>query len=165
MKLKLSPIGSHNPEQYLELLTFQTLARLAEFVDVVGGRILEVFDEISQNICISNWKVSWILLHFFFLLLSLFSVPTEEWCLDKEIGSGHLYLRRDSSKVKFRCDVEVLEFVRDPEEELLCRTEYYPYRDCESRSHPMVVISTCIAAIAVTVILPWLMISVNEPIE
>lgn len=112
---------------------------------------------------------SFLIEKFIVLLLTLSLpplVPTEEWCLDKEIGSGHLYLRRDSSKVKFRCEVEVLEFVRDPEEELLCRAEYYhPYNDWESRSHPIVVISTCIAAIAVTVILPWLMISVSEPIE
>jgi hypothetical protein len=39
------------------------------------------------------------------------------WCLDK-LSSGQMYWRRDSSKVSFRCDVEVLEFVRDPEEEL-----------------------------------------------
>lgn len=103
------------------------------------------------------------------ILILLFNlVPSDEWLMDKEIGSGLFYLRRDSSKVKFRCEVEVLEFVRDPEEELLTsRSEiYYSYRDCEtSKSHPIVVISTCIAALAVTVLLPWIMIAVNEPIE
>lgn len=95
------------------------------------------------------------------------SDPDEEpiWCLDKELSSGQMYWRRDSSKVKFRCEVEVLEFERDPEELLMPRYDYHhSFRDQRS-SHPIVVISTCICAIAVTVLLPWLMIGSNEPLD
>jgi hypothetical protein len=114
-----------------------------------------------------DWKVSNFLLCHLQKNYYYHIVPSDEWCLDKEIGSGHFYLRRDSSKVKFRCEVEVLEFVRDPEEELLgSRSEiYYSYRDCQTSSNPIIVISTCIAALAVTVLLPWMIIATNEPIE
>lgn len=100
-------------------------------------------------------------------LLFPFAVPIEEpiWCLDKELSSGHMFWRRDSSKVKFRCEVEVLEFERDPEELLMSKRDFHhSFRD-QDTSHPIVVISTCICAIAVTVLLPWLMIGSNEPIE
>jgi hypothetical protein len=47
----------------------------------------------------------------------LFSVPPEPiWSLDRR-ESGHLFWRRESSKVKFRCEVEVLEFEKDPAED------------------------------------------------
>jgi hypothetical protein len=95
------------------------------------------------------------------------TVPEEEpmWCLDK-LSSGQMYWRRDSSKVSFRCDVEVLEFVRDPEEELwMSKVEIRHSFTDQQTSHPIVVISTCICAIAVTVLLPWLMIGSNQPIE
>ena len=102
------------------------------------------------------------------LSFSHLTVPMEEpiWCLDKELVSGHMFWRRDSSKVKFRCEVEVLEFERDPEEELwLSKNDFnHSYID-QPTSHPIVVISTCICAIAVTVLLPWLMVGANEPIE
>lgn len=77
-----------------------------------------------------------------------------------------MFWRRDSSKVKFRCEVEVLEFERDPEEELwMSKREFgHSFQD-QQASHPIVVISTCICAIAVTVLLPWLMIGSNEPVD
>lgn len=87
MKLKLSPTGSHNPEQYLELLTFQTLARLAEFVDVVGGRILEVFDEISQNISrIEKFLESYFISSFFFSLS--FQYPPKSGASTKRLAQA-----------------------------------------------------------------------------
>ena len=94
-------------------------------------------------------------------------MPTEEpiWCLDQEQVSGRMFWRRDSSKVKFRCEVEVLEFVRDPEEERFISKDFDLSFSDQTASHPIVVISTCICAIAVTVILPWLMIGSNEAIE
>lgn len=95
-------------------------------------------------------------------------MPTEEpiWCLDKELSSGHMFWRRDSSRVKFRCEVEVLEFVRDPEEEpMISKGDFNHSFNDQKPSHPIVVISTCICAIAVTVILPWLMIGSNEPLD
>jgi hypothetical protein len=101
---------------------------------------------------------------------SLFSssVPSEEpiWCLDKELGSGQMFWRRDSSKVRFAVEVEVLEFVRTPEEELFTSKHDFNHSFTDqTASHPIVVISTCICAIAVTVLLPWLMIGSNEPID
>lgn len=98
----------------------------------------------------------------------LFTVPSEEpiWCLDKELGSGQMFWRRDSSKVKFRCEVQVLEFERDPEEErFTSKLDHNLSFTDQTASHPIVVISTCICAIAVTVLLPWLMIGSNEPID
>lgn len=115
---------------------------------------------------LNNWGALWI--NHAFLYFIFLAVPCEEpiWCLDKEVNSGHMFWRRDSSKVKFRCEVEVLEFERDPEEELwLTKKDFnYSFLD-QSSSNPIVVISTCICAIAVTVLLPWLMVGVNEPIE
>lgn len=105
-----------------------------------------------------------------------FSVPTEEpmpieWCLDTQVD-GQMYWRRNSQQqapakqVKFRCEVEVLEFVRDPEEELfMAKNEFKHSFSDQHASHPIVVISTCICAIAVTVLLPWLMVGSNEPID
>lgn len=97
----------------------------------------------------------------------LFIVNNEEpiWSLD-ELSSGQMFWRRDDSKVKFRCEVEVLEFVRDPEEEIfMAKTDFgHSFQD-QTASHPIVVISTCICAIAVTVLLPWLMIGSAEPID
>lgn len=95
-------------------------------------------------------------------------MPHEEpiWCLDKEVNSGQMFWRRDSSKVKFLCEVEVLEFERDPEEEAWLTKNSFKHSFLDQQtSHPIVVISTCICAIAVTVLLPWLMVGVNEPIE
>ncbi|KAG5671654.1 hypothetical protein PVAND_001844 [Polypedilum vanderplanki] len=98
------------------------------------------------------------------------SILSEEepiWCLENNEKHGHFW-RRDSatSRVKFKHDVEILEFVRDPEEDIFTSTGHFNHMIGERRpTHPMVVISTCICAIAVTVLLPWLMIQSNEPIE
>lgn len=93
----------------------------------------------------------------------------DDWCLEKHELHGHLFWqRRDSenSKVRFKNEVEVLEFERDPEEESLISRGEFSHTFCERReTHPIVVISTCLCAIAVTVLLPWFMISSNEPVE
>jgi hypothetical protein len=96
------------------------------------------------------------------------TVPSEEpiWCLDQEQVSGRMFWRRDSSRVKFCCDVEVLEFTRDPEEiRFTSKDDFHLSFTDQTASHPIVVISTCICAIAVTVLLPWLMVGSNQPIE
>lgn len=85
-----------------------------------------------------------------------FSVPPEPiWCLDRR-ESGHLFWKRESSKVKFRCEVEVLEFVKDPneDEQFLVNGDLQAFKN-ETISHPIVVCATCICMIAVTVLLPY----------
>lgn len=84
----------------------------------------------------------------------LFTVPSDPiWCLERRESSGHLFWRRDFSKVKFRCDVEVLEYIKDPNEHLIT------YENNKTKNSNMIMVcATCVAAIAVTVILPWLLI-------
>jgi hypothetical protein len=97
--------------------------------------------------------------NYFFTFFS-FAVPAEPiWSLDRH-ETGDLFWRRDSSKVKFRCEVEVLEFIKDPEERSNCLAHgrrRYHYKD-GSASHPIVVVATCVGAIVITVLLPWFMI-------
>lgn len=82
-------------------------------------------------------------------------VPHEEWMVDKQHDTGTLFWRRDSSRVKFRCEVEVLEFVRSPEEMKFMMAE-----ECVgSSSHPFVVVVTCVCAIFITIVFPWVFMS------
>lgn len=92
-------------------------------------------------------------------LICSFSVPPEPiWCLDRR-ESGHLFWRREASKVKFRCEVEVCEFVRgEGEDELILVNGDLNNTFRNEISHPIVVCATCICAIAVTVLLPWFLI-------
>lgn len=87
--------------------------------------------------------------------------PEPVWSLDRR-DSGHLFWRRESSKVKFRCDVEVLEFIKDPHEDQLVITDSDPNRTKQDPagvlSNVLVVCASCFAAIAVTVVLPWILI-------
>uniref|UniRef100_A0A1Q3FBG9 Protein with signal anchor n=1 Tax=Culex tarsalis TaxID=7177 RepID=A0A1Q3FBG9_CULTA len=91
------------------------------------------------------------------------SAPVEPiWCLERR-DSGHLFWRRESSKVKFRYDVEVLEFTKDPgEDQLLITDSEHREKSAADQRHQMsqmlVVCATCVAAIAVTVVLPWFLI-------
>lgn len=101
-----------------------------------------------------------------FLSISLFGyfnynngqIVAEEpiWNLERRESSGHLFWCRDSSKVKFRCDVEVMEYVKDPDEHKC----YYDtnHTASDKLTNAVVVCATCIAAIAVTVFLPWFLI-------
>lgn len=82
------------------------------------------------------------------------------WNLERRESSGHLFWCRDSSKVKFRCDVEVLEYVKDPDE----HKNHYDSKHktaTDRLTNVAVVCATCIAAIAVTVFLPWFLIGSN----
>ena len=74
------------------------------------------------------------------------------WKLEKK-GSA-LLLRRDGSHLKearvcFRCDVEVREYERDE--------EYYDMEP-EVASSPLAMCASCLAALCVTIVLPWLLL-------
>lgn len=76
------------------------------------------------------------------------------WKVERK-GSA-LLLRRDSShpkrsRVCFRCDVEVREFERD--EDYLVESS-----EPEAAASPLAMCASCLAALCVTVILPWLLI-------
>lgn len=76
-----------------------------------------------------------------------------DWSL-KRRDSGNLFWRREASKVRFRYEVEVLEYEKDPSEHMID----YPDGD-QSRTHNVVFVAgTCMVAIAITVLLPWLLI-------
>ncbi|XP_063237267.1 uncharacterized protein LOC134539294 [Bacillus rossius redtenbacheri] len=97
------------------------------------------------------------------------------WRLDRR-DSGHLFWRRDSAspapsraRVKFRCDVEVLEFwardddpssddCGDDDEEEHHLKEWRRRRSAPAASSPAVVLAVCLAAVVVTVSLPWLLV-------
>lgn len=61
----------------------------------------------------------------------------------------------------------MLEFIKDPDEDGDCwasgRRRYHTKE--RTASHPIVVMATCIGAIVITVLLPWLMIGSNVAIE
>ncbi|KAI4480123.1 PREDICTED: uncharacterized protein LOC106783759 [Polistes canadensis] len=81
------------------------------------------------------------------------------WKLERK-GSD-LLLRRDESsydekrrsRVCFRCDVEVREFERDDVIE-----DYGVEVETEGTASPLAMCASCLAALCVTVILPWLLI-------
>ncbi|XP_063705021.1 uncharacterized protein LOC134834327 [Culicoides brevitarsis] len=83
------------------------------------------------------------------------TVPHEPvWLLDRRGSSGHLFWRRDSSKVKFRCDVEILEYVKDPRED-----QFFPETHEDNKiANILVIAATCMAAVCATVVIPWLLI-------
>lgn len=91
-----------------------------------------------------------------FLIKNL--VPPEPmWSLDRQRETGELFWKRDSSRVKFRDEVEVLEFVRDPEElKFMMECEYG-----SNTSHPFIAITTVVLTIAITVVLPWVYLGSN----
>lgn len=61
--------------------------------------------------------------------------------------------------MKFRYDVEVLEFTKHPDEDQLLITDSELKEKNERHLANMVVVcATCVAAIAVTVVLPWFLI-------
>lgn len=94
---------------------------------------------------------------FFFLLAH----PEEPiWNIERRESSGHLFWCRKSSKVKFRCDVEVLEYVKDPNEHLIdyCSNNKDNFHN-DRLTNAILVGATCVAAIAVTVFLPWFLIN------
>lgn len=102
------------------------------------------------------------LMNCFLFLHCLFVITVADepiWNLERRGSSGHLCWYRDSSKVKFRCDVEVLEYVKDPDEH---KIHYNSTNSTADRlTNAAVVCATCVAAIAVTVLLPWFLIGSN----
>lgn len=76
------------------------------------------------------------------------------WKLDRK----GLLLRRDSSqpmngtaRVRFRCEIDVYEYERD-EEYWTAETETEP------AASPLAMCASCLAALCVTMFLPWLLI-------
>lgn len=77
-----------------------------------------------------------------------------KWSLERRESSGHLVWRKESpsSKVRFRFDVEVLEFEKHPNEELDHKDEHFSITNL---STTVVLCATCVAVVAATVFLPW----------
>ncbi|KAL0110142.1 hypothetical protein PUN28_013644 [Cardiocondyla obscurior] len=80
------------------------------------------------------------------------------WKLERK-GSGAQVLRKDGSHFKsstarvcFRCDVEIREFVPDED---YGSTENM---EMETAASPLAMLSSCVAALCVTILLPWLLI-------
>lgn len=92
------------------------------------------------------------------------------WSLQRRNSSGDLFWSSQDTKVKFRCDVEVKEYITDPNEHRMDYMDdaYDAQRNGsgarqqptfeEQVSYSLVVCATCVAAVAVTVFLPWLLI-------
>ncbi|XP_033164676.1 uncharacterized protein LOC117143887 [Drosophila mauritiana] len=82
------------------------------------------------------------------------SVHDPKWSLERRESSGHLVWRKDSpeSKVRFRLDVEVLEFERHPHEELEDKEDHFSMTNL---SATVAMCATCVAVVAVSVFLPW----------
>lgn len=81
-----------------------------------------------------------------------------KWSLERRESSGFLVWRKESpsSKIRFRLDVEVLEFEKMPHEDY----EYHNENGLKIGSIPSTVLlcATCIAAVAASVFLPWYLI-------
>ncbi|XP_036219476.1 uncharacterized protein [Bactrocera oleae] len=77
-----------------------------------------------------------------------------KWSLERRESSGHLVWRKESpsSKVRFRFDVEVLEFEKQPHEDSEYRKGGYSASNITST---IALCATCVAAVAASVFLPW----------
>lgn len=94
----------------------------------------------------------------FFLFLNIILVPDEPvWNLERRESSGHLFWSRQSSRVKFRCEVEVLEYVKHPDEHNYDHSTEDKLHPSDKMGNIILICATCIAAIAVTTFLPWLL--------
>ncbi|XP_022217935.1 uncharacterized protein LOC111071106 [Drosophila obscura] len=82
------------------------------------------------------------------------SVHDPKWSLERRESSGHLVWRKESpeSKVRFRFDVEVLEFEKHPHEELEEKEDHF---SISNLSTTIALCATCVAVVAATVFLPW----------
>ena len=70
--------------------------------------------------------------------------------------------------MKFRCEVEVLEFIKHPDEindawPSSGRRRYHLSE--RNSSHPITVVVTCVGAFVITILLPWLMVGSSGVIE
>ncbi|XP_018328770.1 uncharacterized protein LOC108739385 [Agrilus planipennis] len=95
------------------------------------------------------------------MMENLISEP--QWILDRK-GSGPLFWRRTSisrknQRVKFRHDVEVLEFCRSEHEMETFLQQQQPEEQEESNTISMGM--TAIVCLMVTVLLPWYLIGVE----
>lgn len=77
-----------------------------------------------------------------------------DWSLERR-DSGRLFWRREASKVKFRYEVEVLEYEKDPTEHQIDHTGG---AGAHRTNSVVFVAGTAMVAIAITVLLPWLLI-------
>ena len=78
-----------------------------------------------------------------------------KWSLERRESSGYLVWRKESpsSRIRFRLDVEVLEFEKHPYEDI-------DYQDnsgltMSNISSTVITCATCVAAVAISVFLPW----------
>ncbi|KAJ6639110.1 hypothetical protein Bhyg_11849 [Pseudolycoriella hygida] len=79
------------------------------------------------------------------------------WNLERRESSGCLFWSRQSSKVKFLCDVTVLEYIQHPDEHNHDFSKEDKSSMVDKIENFMVVFGTCIAAIAITTFIPWLL--------
>lgn len=94
--------------------------------------------------------------------VQLCSMEPDSWKLERKDSA--LLLRHDRQqqcsnvrqKVCFRCDVEVREYERDEEyDEVVEPTT----RSDEISTSPLAMCASCLAALCITIILPWFLIS------
>lgn len=76
--------------------------------------------------------------------------------MDRRASTGLLFWRRDASKVKFRHDVEVHEYVKDPREH---QSNYQDTVEENRLTSILIVAATCVAAACATVVIPYLLLS------
>lgn len=78
-----------------------------------------------------------------------------KWSLERRESSGHLVWRKESprSRIRFRFDVEVLEFEKQPHEDF---DQFHENGlTLGNISSTVMLCATCVAAVAVSVFLPW----------
>ncbi|EDV93840.1 uncharacterized protein LOC6564195 [Drosophila grimshawi] len=82
------------------------------------------------------------------------SVHDAKWNLERRESSGHLVWCKDSpsAKVRFRFDVEVLEFEKHPNEDLDHKADNMSVINLSST---LALCATCVAVVAASVFLPW----------
>ncbi|XP_050295327.1 uncharacterized protein LOC126735401 [Anthonomus grandis grandis] len=87
-----------------------------------------------------------------------FKVPEPEWILDKN-GNGHLIWRRDiedkdSSRVKFKHDVEIKEFHRKSYELM-----EPPWTQEIDSPNIFSMSFTCLVCVTISLVIPWYILS------
>ncbi|XP_054736688.1 uncharacterized protein LOC129243582 isoform X2 [Anastrepha obliqua] len=77
-----------------------------------------------------------------------------KWSLERRESSGQLVWRKESpsSKIRFRFDVEVLEFEKQPHEDIEHSNEEFSVGNIAST---IVLCASCVVVVAVSVFLPW----------
>lgn len=109
-----------------------------------------------SNVTVSNNFISW---NVKCLPVCNLASDGPVWNLERRKSSGHLFWSSTNTKVKFLCDVEVKEYIKDPNEHRMDYMEESQGTSFEEQvSYSIVVCATCVAAVAVTVFLPWLLI-------